>query len=248
MSEIEERISGLETQIKRIRYILSHVKYFRQDAIKYSNNNKVIIIKENGEEIVNPPQIDGLSVSMQNSNNTLTIYEPFHFYGVKVDLRGDINVTIKKECTMGYDCLIKKTRNTSSNELIIGENFSCGYNCTIDLTDAGDILIGDDAKWSWNIYIKSDDTHPVFDINTGECLNKSTQIIIGKHVWIGMNVTVLKNSVIRDNSVIGACSVVAKKFTEENVCIVGNPAKIVKKNINWSHGSIKGYVSKKERK
>lgn len=44
----------------------------------------------------------------------------------------------------------------------------------------------------------------------------------------------MKNSQIAPNSVIGTKSVVTGKFTEENTILAGSPAKIVKRNINWS--------------
>ena len=36
----------------------------------------------------------------------------------------------------------------------------------------------------------------------------------------------------------------AKKFEETNVVIAGNPANIRKRNINWTHGSVEGYIEK----
>lgn len=45
-------------------------------------------------------------------------------------------------------------------------------------------------------------------------------------------------SKISDNSILGAKSVLAKKINEENVVIAGNPAKIIRRNINWSHESL----------
>ena len=149
-------------------------------------NNNVIIIKENGEQIVNPEKIEGLNLNIRGSNNTIIIYEPYCFRDAKIITTGDVEITINKGCQIGGGFAIKKTRNTSHNKLVIGKYFQCGQGCTIDITDAGDVYIGDDAKWSWNIYIKSDDTHPIFDIETKECLNKSSQIMIGNHVWIGM--------------------------------------------------------------
>ncbi len=207
-------------------------------------NNKVIIVKENGEQIVNPEKIEGLELNIKGSNNTITIYEPYSFFAARIIVTGDTEITINQNCQAGAGFSIQKTRNVKPNKLVIGKDFQCGSRCTIDLTDAGDIFIGDDAKWSWNIYLKSDDTHPVFDITTKECINKSTAVVIGRHVWIGMNVTILKNTEIKDESVIGACSVVAKKFEEGNVVIAGNPAQIRKRNINWAHGSVEGYINK----
>lgn len=40
------------------------------------------------------------------------------------------------------------------------------------------------------------------------------------------------------NSVVGHSTVVAKKFTDKNVVIAGNPAKIIKTDINWRGGPI----------
>ena len=209
-----------------------------------AGQNKIIIIKENGEQIINPPAIEGLDLNITGINNIVTIYEPYSFVGARLILTGDTEITINKGCQAGAGFSIKKIRNIKPNKLVIGKDFQCGSRCTIDLADAGDVFIGDDAKWSWNIYVKSDDTHPVFDITTGECINASTAVVIGNHVWIGMNATILKNSEIKEESVIGACSVVAKKFEEKNVVIAGNPAQIRKRNINWTHGSVSGYIER----
>ena len=214
----------------------------RNFIINDGDNNKIVIVKENGESVVNPPQIPGVNIRMIGSNNTITIYEPFHFDNVTFILSGDITVIINKNCTFGKGCLIKKTKSASPNKLIIGEDFFCGPNCTFDLTFAGDIIIEDGVKWSWNIYLKSDDTHAVFDTTSKKCLNPSDAIMIGKNVWIGMNVTILKNSVIKENSIIGACSVITKKFDEGNVVIAGNPAQIRKTNVNWSPRSVQDYI------
>ena len=214
----------------------------RNFIINDGDNNKVVIVKENGESVINPPQIPGVNIRMIGSNNTVTIYEPFHFEDVTFILEKDITIIINKNCTMRKGCVVKKTRSESPNKLIIGEDFFCGPNCTFDLTFAGDIIIEDGVKWSWNIYLKSDDTHAVFDTTSKKCLNASDAIIIGKNVWIGMNVTILKNSVIKENSIVGACSVVTKKFDEGNVIIAGNPAQIRKTNVDWSSRSVQDYI------
>lgn len=213
----------------------------------YLNRNKVVIVKKNGEKIINPSFIEGLCIRMSGQDNMVTIYEPFLFQKAMIFLTGNTDILIRENIKTSSGFLIEKTRNSVSNKLIIGRNFECGPNCTIDLTDSGDVFIGDDAKWSWNVYVKSDDTHPVFDVKTKKVINKSTCVIIGNHVWVGMHATILKNSEIKDNSVIGAYSVVAKQFSKNNVVIAGNPADVKKEDINWSHGSIQSYIDKNEK-
>ena len=247
--EEQKKNESLQNEIDLLKKRLVSVKDLalkrsvpKNFIINDGDNNKVIIVKENGESVVNPPQIPGVNIRLIGSNNTLTIYEPFCFTDLTFILGGDITVVIDKNCTMRKGCLIKKTKSGGHNKLIIGKDFFCGPNCTFDLTFAGDIVIEDGVKWSWNIYLKNDDTHAVFDTVSKKCLNASDAITIGKNVWIGMGVTILKNSAIRENSIVGACSVVTKKFEEGNVVIAGNPAQIRKTNVGWSPKSVQDYI------
>lgn len=59
----------------------------------------------------------------------------------------------------------------------------------------------------------------------------SAPIIIGENVWIGSNVRICKGVTIGDNAVIAACSVVTKDVPA-NAIAAGNPAKIVKIDID----------------
>lgn len=56
-------------------------------------------------------------------------------------------------------------------------------------------------------------------------------IIIGENCWIGTNVRICKGVTIGDNSVVAACSVVTKDVPA-NCIVAGNPAKIVKTDID----------------
>lgn len=209
----------------------------------YANpTNRITIIAPDGKEVINPHEIKGLSLRASGNNNVIRLHEPFNFkQNLLIAVTGDITIEIQENSLFSENCIIKKSRNTAHNALSIGKGFSCGPRCTIDLTDAGDVFIGNDAKWSWNIYVKSDDTHPIFDAVSGRCLNKSKKIKIGNHVWIGMNAVILKNTVIRDNSIVGAYAVVAGKFKTGNCTIAGNPARIRRTGLNWTHGSIASY-------
>ena len=56
-------------------------------------------------------------------------------------------------------------------------------------------------------------------------------IIIGENCWIGTNVRICKGVTIGDNSIVAACSVVIKDVPA-NCIVAGNPAKIVKTDID----------------
>ena len=56
-------------------------------------------------------------------------------------------------------------------------------------------------------------------------------IIIGENCWIGSNVRICKGVTIGDNSIVAACSVVTKDVPA-NCIVAGNPAKVVKTDID----------------
>ena len=59
--------------------------------------------------------------------------------------------------------------------------------------------------------------------------HQTNPIKIGDNVWIGTGATILPGVTIGNGCVIGAGSVVTKSFEEDNLIIVGNPAKAIKK-------------------
>lgn len=89
-------------------------------------------------------------------------------------------------------------------------------------------IISDDVR------IQDSDNHHIIETINGEVREKpnTKPIIIGDHVWIGKNVVILKGVDIGDGAVVAAGSVVIKDVPSK--CIVaGNPAKVVRENVEW---------------
>jgi len=53
-------------------------------------------------------------------------------------------------------------------------------------------------------------------------------------VWLADNVTILKGVEVAEGSIVGINSTLTKSISS-NVIAVGNPAKVVKDGVNWSH-------------
>lgn len=68
-------------------------------------------------------------------------------------------------------------------------------------------------------------------------MNPAKNVIIGDHVWIGMNVAINKGVNIGKNSIVAGNSVVTHDVPE-NVIVAGIPAVIVKKDVMWSRERI----------
>lgn len=109
--------------------------------------------------------------------------------------------------------------------IFIGENVMLNYGCVI--LDVCPVTIGDHTLIGPNTHIYTachslDSKERLKDVEFGK------PVTIGKNVWIGGNCTILPGISIGDNSIIGAGSVVTKNVPN-NVVVVGNPAKIMKK-------------------
>lgn len=197
------------------------------------NGNQVFIIKNGIKKICKKP-IPGLYIDFYNSkNNVVTIGSESGFYGTCINFVGtDSSVYI---APTKYKISNLSIHLCKKNQLIkIGENFSvnsANFACTDNDIS---VLIGDDCMFSWDINLQAGDSHPVYDKKTGERINTAKFIEIGNHVWLCRNTTVLKNVKIHDNSIVAANSTVTKSFKEPNSVIAGNPAKIVKKDIEWA--------------
>ena len=136
-----------------------------------------------------------------------------------------------------------------NGDLIFQDNYSIGKGCRFDIGNNAiakfgsgsvtsksnfiimhGITIGDESAISWGCEFLDDDFHQItYDGRT----EKAPSIEIGNHVWIGSNVTVLKGSRIPDGCVIASGSVVSSVFEKRNCLIAGNPARVIKENVEW---------------
>ena len=99
------------------------------------------------------------------------------------------------------------------------------------------IIIGEDCMFATNNQIRTDDAHPIYDVNTGERINITKDVILGDHVWIGYGVTLLGGAVVGSGSVLGAYALVNKSHPN-NCLAVGTPAKTVKHDIFWERSPL----------
>ena len=125
-----------------------------------------------------------------------------------------------------------------NSQIIIGDevNINASRQCPVIMTafDGAKIVIGDNCLFSNSIELHTTDYHTILDINGMERINPAKDIIIDKHVWVGLRTVILKGVHIASDNVIGACSVVTSSVEETNTILCGNPAKTVKKGIKWN--------------
>ena len=108
------------------------------------------------------------------------------------------------------------------------------YDCVIDVFSS--VKIGRNVVISERVVIRDSDNHLVredcVDVDL-EAKPAAAPIVIGDHVWIGMNSIILKGVTIGEGSIIAAGSVVNKDVPAH--CMVGGvPAKVIKSGVSWS--------------
>ncbi len=107
----------------------------------------------------------------------------------------------------------------------IGDYVSIGERTEIRCVK--EIVIGDHTLIAWDVEIMDTDFHEIDHKITYK------PIYIGENVWVGCRSTILKGITIGEGSVVAAGSIVTKNVPPH--CLVaGNPAKIIKTNIQWN--------------
>lgn len=111
------------------------------------------------------------------------------------------------------------------------------------------IKIGEDCMFAESVMLLCGDCHAIFDIPTQQRINgpyankPKKNIIIGNHVWLGKRSCLLAGSTVGDGCVIGACACF-KGHCPNNVVVVGNPGKIIRKNISWARDYLEQNICK----
>lgn len=137
---------------------------------------------------------------------------------------------VKGKIRIGHGSKIIVTNN---GVLELGDNFMINAESTIIATNK--ITIKNDVLLSWDVLIMDSDLHEIIDNTTLKQINKSKEIIINKHVWIGARCLILKGSSIPENAIIAANSTVVCALEGHNVIYGGNPMRVLKNNISWKH-------------
>ena len=145
-------------------------------------------------------------------------------------------ITIEKNCFFSTNMSFTAYDNSKT---FIGSGCSFEREFFIRICCGSEVHIGADCMFSSYIKMYCGDGHAIFDVGTGErtldIINRNSRnnIIIGDHVWVGLNAMILGNTNIGRSSIIGAGAVVKGRFPN-NCAAAGNPAKIIKKNVTWT--------------
>ena len=232
---------------------------FNLAGIKIRNNKIALLGEKNSINVRKDCSLQNTIMEVVGDGNMISIYEDSEFLGGSfrnIYIHGNNNsIVIEKGCKLTDVSFFIAGNN---NQIHISENYSgigvefhieqndnkvfIGKNTTMHgrgvktvhfaLDEGTKIIIGEDCMFSNDIQIRTSDSHSIVDLK-GNRLNPAKDIIIGNHCWIGLRSMILKGTEISDNTMVAGGSICTKKYLEKNVIIAGNPAKMVKNNVNW---------------
>lgn len=192
--------------------------------------------------------IKKIIIAFLNSRTTIKIKKKATLKGEKyrfnrksfIDLSdgSDKNDIILADSVWMYGTLVSQNHG----KIYFGNHVRIGDNSIVGAVKS--VTIGDYTTISSNVAIYDNNNHPVnpedrlFIWNTAEGsqyrkwrYSVAKPIIIGHNVWIGMYARINKGVTIGNNSIIAANAVVTKDVPANSIA-AGNPARIVKSDID----------------
>ena len=195
------------------------------------NGNKIFLVSSDGSMEEAHNRLSGINIIIAGSNNRVFLSREAaesKMLNINLQMEGDDNYFKIADFVRGNWNIAQYGGN---NYFSVGENTRCGeVNAALH---SNRFEIGQDCMISSSEELWTDG-HSIIDNGSKEILNYSeTPIIIGNHVWLGRRCTLTKRAQIPDNCIVGIGSVATRAFKEQNCILAGNPAKIVKRNVNW---------------
>ena len=214
-----------------------------EEHIKFDKYNKIILVENGKEKLISEKELPaGFKISYTNKcrNNILKIELPHNFSNVVVQFTNVTDCSFEIGSTIHMlGSLFINFGEASNMHVKIGRNLSSCSTTILTNQIGSRIEIGDDCMFASDVKIVGADGHTIYDINTGKTINAQSSVCkIGNHVWLGEQCRIMKNANIPDNSIVGANAIVTKSFSEPNIILAGNPAKIIKHNVGWKRDVI----------
>lgn len=165
-------------------------------------------------------------VTFHGSNNRIDIGTAVRGAHVEIDMGSDSIVEI------GAAAYLSDAKIFLADRCKFLMDSSVSVGCNFLLHEPSRCHIGYASLFAAHVVVTTSDMHPIFDRETGERLNPAENVAIGRDVWIGDGAYIMKGVTIGHGSVVGARSVVTSS-TPEHVIVAGNPARVIRENVEW---------------
>lgn len=215
---------------------------FNLENYKKTHHPKIKIMRPIGNHVYHKSISRGGSINInfgEGVNSIVFVGENFS---------GSLDILIRRSnCVVyvGDNADLKQLSlrlRSDQSRVFIGEGVSTsGPNLWVNCSEnprVNDIVVGDHCMFSFDITLRNDDQHPVYDTTSWDRINvPKANLIIEPYCWIGHRATLLKNVSIGACSIVGSGAVVTKSAPRFSA-LAGAPAEVrdIQGRI-WSRGT-----------
>jgi acetyltransferase-like isoleucine patch superfamily enzyme len=148
----------------------------------------------------------------------------------------DCSITLTGEGTelfIGANCRLRHARlsvEDQGSRLLIGAKTSV-TGATLVSQEGRLLQVGGDCMIAQHAQVRNSDSHAIYDRHNAR-INPPQDVVVGDHVWIGLNACIFKGARIGDGAMIGAHALVAGEIPPACVAY-GVPATPRYTAIHW---------------
>lgn len=205
--------------------------------MQITDSNQLLELEDN-EFIGELPRLTNSQINFNGSNNILVCEEDVHLWNSRIDFNLNDSVVYLSSNIHDYSVNISLHKN---NVCFIGKNNFFNGRTTFVLSEAKNIILGDDCFISYNVVFRTSDGHCIYHASSKDRLNYAKSIYVGDHVWFGQNAMIFKGSKIGSGAIIGAGAVVSNKTVKSNTTSAGAPLRLIHEDTFWTPHSNLGW-------
>lgn len=176
------------------------------------------------------PEINNSKITFRGQNNILYCEGNVKLVGANISFEGN-NSLVYLSSTQNHQYSLNIVIYNDST-FFIGRDNNLSSPININIQENQNVIIGAEGSISSGVNIRTADIHPIYDNQTKERFNYARSVFIGDHVWIGHLAYISRGVKVGSGAIIENYSFVphnAKVYS--NTLVVGNPAKIEKKDV-----------------
>lgn len=170
----------------------------------------------------------GTHIELIGRDCRLTIDPGARLWDCAITVAGD-----GAELHVGADCRLRQARlnvEDPGSRLVIGAR-TIIIGATLLSQEGRLLLVGADSMIAQHAEVRNSDSHAIYD-HSGARTNPAEDIVLGRHVWVGLGACIFRGARIGDGSVIGARALVTGHIPPDCVAY-GVPAVPRRTAIHW---------------
>lgn len=128
--------------------------------------------------------------------------------------------------------------------IFIGKNNEIGAPFSMNVQESQNLIIGEDNVIGNDVFVRTIDTYPIYDMNTKERINFSESVFIGDHVWIDHFTYISRGARIGSGSIVGVHSFIPPyAVVHSNTYVLGNPIRTVERDVFFTKNFVGVFTS-----